>query len=170
MPLWAGRTSALLGIVLVAFSLRRAVAAISPRIGDIRLDIPITSLGVGLLGTLPPILFAVSGFVAPRVAHGIGLDGGIVLALVLITTGHAVPAALAAPLAEQSGSTLGFRRHRIAAGRSRHATVAVAHGAVDHRPVLDQHDLHLRGFRLAARDPRRHRRFEAHRGRGCCSP
>ncbi len=91
-PLWAGRTAALLGIVLVAFTLRQAVAAISPILGDIRVDIPITNIGVGLLGTLPPILLAASGFVAPRVARGLGLDGGIVLALLLMTVGHLVRA------------------------------------------------------------------------------
>ena len=88
LPLWAGRTAALLGILLVAFSLRQAVAAISPILDDIRVDIPISNLGVGLLGTLPPILFAASGFVAPFVARRIGLDRGIVLALVLMTAGH----------------------------------------------------------------------------------
>jgi CP family cyanate transporter-like MFS transporter len=92
LPLWAGRTAALLGIVLVAFTLRQAVAAISPILGDIRVDIPISNIDVGLLGTLPPILFAASGFLAPRVARGIGLDGGIVLALVLMTVGHLVRA------------------------------------------------------------------------------
>lgn len=55
-------------------------------------DIPISNIGVGLLGTLPPILLAVSGFVAPRVARGLGLDGGIVLALLLMTLGHLVRA------------------------------------------------------------------------------
>lgn len=92
LPLWAGRVAALLGIVLVAFTLRQAVAAISPILGDIRVDIPISNIGVGLLGTLPPILLAASGFIAPRVARGIGLDGGIVLALLLMTLGHLVRA------------------------------------------------------------------------------
>ncbi|RFA10799.1 MFS transporter [Subtercola boreus] len=92
LPLWAGRTAALLGIVLVAFTLRQAVAAISPILADIRVDIPISNIGVGLLGTLPPILFAASGFLAPRVARGLGLDGGLVLALVLMTAGHLVRA------------------------------------------------------------------------------
>jgi len=78
--------------MLVAFSLRQAVAAISPILGDIRVDIPISNVGVGVLGTLPPILFAASGFLAPRVARSIGLDRGIVLALVLITVGHLVRA------------------------------------------------------------------------------
>jgi CP family cyanate transporter-like MFS transporter len=63
LPLWAGRTAALLGIVLVAFTLRQAVAAMSPILGDIRVDIPISNIGVGLLGTLPPILLAASGFI-----------------------------------------------------------------------------------------------------------
>ncbi|MFG1925319.1 CynX/NimT family MFS transporter [Cryptosporangium sp. NPDC048952] len=92
LPLWAGRTAALLGIVLVAFTLRQAVAVISPILGDIRVDIPISNIGVGVLGTLPPILLAVSGFVAPRVARSLGLDGGIVLALLLMTVGHLVRA------------------------------------------------------------------------------
>ncbi|GAA2186850.1 MFS transporter [Micromonospora lupini] len=92
LPLWAGRTAALLGIVLVAFTLRQAVATISPILGDIRVDIPISNIGVGLLGTLPPILLAASGFVAPRVARGFGLDGGIMLALLLMTLGHLVRA------------------------------------------------------------------------------
>ncbi|MEU8419634.1 MFS transporter [Micromonospora sp. NPDC048835] len=92
LPLWAGRTAALLGIVLVALTLRQAVAAISPILDDIRVDIPISDIGVGLLGTLPPILLATSGFIAPRVARGLGLDGGIMLALLLMTLGHLVRA------------------------------------------------------------------------------
>lgn len=92
LPIWAGRTAALLGIVLVAFTLRQAVAALSPILDAVRGDIPISSVGVGLLGTLPPVLFAASGFAAPRVARTLGLDGGIVLALVLMTAGHLVRA------------------------------------------------------------------------------
>jgi CP family cyanate transporter-like MFS transporter len=92
LPIWAGRTTVLLGIVLVAFTLRQAVAAISPILGDIRVDIPISDIGVGLLGTLPPILFALTGFTAPRIARRVGLDGGIVLSLVLMTVGHLVRA------------------------------------------------------------------------------
>jgi len=92
MPLWAGRTAALLGILLVAFTLRQAVAAISPILADIRVDIPISNIGVGLLGTLPPVLFAASGFIAPRIARGIGLDRGILLAVGLMIVGHLVRA------------------------------------------------------------------------------
>ncbi|WP_177221590.1 hypothetical protein [Lentzea xinjiangensis] len=83
-PLWAGRVAALLGIALVALTLRQVVAAVSPILGEIRVDIPMSNIGVGLLGTLPPILLAAFGFIAPYVARGIGLDGGIVLALLLL--------------------------------------------------------------------------------------
>ncbi|MFI5841359.1 CynX/NimT family MFS transporter [Catenuloplanes sp. NPDC051500] len=93
VALWAGRTAAMLGIVLVAFTLRQTVAAMSPILGAIRVDIAISNLGAGLLGTVPPILLAASGFVAPRVARSLGLDGGIVLALLLMTLGHLVRAA-----------------------------------------------------------------------------
>ncbi|MFG1609308.1 CynX/NimT family MFS transporter [Actinoplanes sp. NPDC049265] len=92
LTLWAGRVTALLGIVLVALTLRQAVAAMSPILGNIRADIPMSDIGVGLLGTLPPILLAASGFVAPRVARSVGLGGGIVLALLLMTLGHVVRA------------------------------------------------------------------------------
>ena len=78
--------------MLVAFTLRQAVAAISPILGAVRVDIPISDLDVGLLGTLPPILFGASGFVAPRVARRLGVDGGIVLAVVLMIAGHLVRA------------------------------------------------------------------------------
>ncbi|HWO68308.1 MAG TPA: MFS transporter [Umezawaea sp.] len=92
LPLWAGRAAALLGIVLVALTLRQAVAAVSPILDDIRVDVPMSNIGIGLLGTLPPILLGASGFIAPRIARGIGLDGGIVLALLLMTLGHLVRA------------------------------------------------------------------------------
>ncbi|MCA2215706.1 hypothetical protein [Jidongwangia harbinensis] len=93
LTLWAGRVAALLGIVLVALTLRQTVAVMSPILDNIRVDVPISDIGAGLLGTLPPILLAVSGVVAPRIARGIGLHGGIVLALLLMTFGHLVRAA-----------------------------------------------------------------------------
>lgn len=108
LPLWAGRTAALLGIVLVAFTLRQAVAAVSPIIGDIRADFPVSNLDVGLLGTLPPLLFAASGFTAPSVARRLGLDGGIVLALALITIGHLVRAIAPGVAMLLVGSILAF--------------------------------------------------------------
>lgn len=92
LPVWAGRTAALLGILLVALTLRQAVAAVSPILDDIRVDIPLSSVGVGLLGALPPVLFAISGFVTPLVARRLGLERSLLLALVLMVIGHLVRA------------------------------------------------------------------------------
>ncbi len=94
--------------MLVAFSLRQAVAAISPIVGEVRADIPLSTIDVGWLGTLPPLLFAASGFLAPRVARRLGLDGGIVLALLLITAGHLVRAAAPGVAVLLVGSIVAF--------------------------------------------------------------
>ena len=86
--LWAGRVVALLGIVLLALSLRSAVSAISPIIAEINQDIELSSVGVGIIGALPPIFFALAGLVAPRIAHRLGLELSISLAVILIVIGH----------------------------------------------------------------------------------
>jgi len=86
--LWLGRSIALIGIMLVALSLRVAVAAISPIIDVINQDIPLSSVGIGVIGMLPPIIFALSGFVAPVIAHRLGLERALVLAIALMIIGH----------------------------------------------------------------------------------
>ena len=86
--LWTGRVVALLGIVLLALSLRSAVSAISPIIAEIGRDIELSSVGVGVIGALPPVFFALAGLVAPRIAHKLGLELSISLAIGLIVIGH----------------------------------------------------------------------------------
>ena len=93
LPLWAGRSLALVGILLVALSLRTAVAAISPIIAEIDDDIPLTSVGIGLIGMLPPIFFAFSGLVGPFVSRRLGLEGAIVVSVGLMILGHSLRAA-----------------------------------------------------------------------------
>jgi CP family cyanate transporter-like MFS transporter len=84
---WAGRIAALVGILLVALNLRTAVAAISPIVAEISGEVALTSVGLGLLGSLPPIAFAVCGLVAPLVARRIGLEATLVLACVAMIVG-----------------------------------------------------------------------------------
>jgi CP family cyanate transporter-like MFS transporter len=93
LPLWAGRSLALVGILLVALSLRTAVAAISPIIAEINADIPLTSVGIGLIGMLPPIFFALSGLIGPFVSRRLGLEGAIVVSVALMVLGHSLRAA-----------------------------------------------------------------------------
>lgn len=89
---WAGRVVALLGVVLLALSLRSAVSAISPIIAEIGHDIELSSLGIGVIGALPPVFFALAGLVAPRIAHRLGLELSISLAIGVIVLGHLVRA------------------------------------------------------------------------------
>ena len=90
--LWRGRVLALVGVVTVAFSLRTAVAAVSPIIEQIRGDIPITDVGIGLVGTLPPIFFALSGFLGPLVSRRLGLEGAILASIGVMIVGHVLRA------------------------------------------------------------------------------
>jgi CP family cyanate transporter-like MFS transporter len=88
--LWAGRTVALLGIVLVAANLRTAVAALSPIISQVSVDVPLSALVVGVLGMLPPVCFAAFGIVTPVLTRRFGLERMLLLALVAIVVGHLV--------------------------------------------------------------------------------
>ena len=88
LPLWAGRTAALLGILLVALNLRSAVAALSPIIDQISRDIPLDALVLGIIGAAPPVTFAVTGLVAPWLSRRLGLEGGLLLAATLMVIGH----------------------------------------------------------------------------------
>ncbi len=87
-PLWAGRALALVGIALLALNLRTAVAAVSPITGSIAEDLPLDELGIGLLGMLPPVAFAVSGVLAPIVARRLGLEVVVLASAVAMVLGH----------------------------------------------------------------------------------
>jgi MFS transporter, CP family, cyanate transporter len=86
-PLWRGRALALIGIVLVAFSLRSAVASLSPVIDHIAEDFPVSPVVVGLIGAAPPVCFAVFGLVTPLVERRFGLERVAVAALALMSLG-----------------------------------------------------------------------------------
>jgi len=86
---WRGRLLALLGIVLVAFNLRTAVAAISPVLARVGEDIALSPALVGFLGTLPPLCYAVFGILTPLVARRFGLERTLVASLLLLTGGLA---------------------------------------------------------------------------------
>lgn len=92
-PLWRGRTLALVAIVLVALNLRTAVAALSPIFDQIATDIPLGSVGIGLLGMLPPLCFAAVGPFAPALHRWFGLEPVVVGALAVMLGGHLLRAA-----------------------------------------------------------------------------
>ena len=88
-PLWAGRSLALLGIVLVAFNLRTAVASLSPVLAHVEDEIALTPALVGFLGMLPPLCYAAFGILTPVATRRIGLERSLVGALALLCAGLA---------------------------------------------------------------------------------
>ena len=86
-PLWRGRVLAVLGIVLVAFSLRSAVASLSPVVDHVARDFPMPAAVVGLIGTAPPVCFALFGLLTPLMERRLGLERVAVIALGAVTVG-----------------------------------------------------------------------------------
>lgn len=86
-PLWRGRALALVGIVFVAFSLRSAVASLSPILAEIQADIAVPAWVVGLIGTAPPLCFALFGIVTPALERRFGLERLAIVSMVVVVLG-----------------------------------------------------------------------------------
>lgn len=86
-PLWRGRILAMLGILIVAFNLRSAVAALSPIFDEIRVDFPLSSVAVGVIAMLPPVSFAVFGIISPAFTRRISLELLIMISMGAIVIG-----------------------------------------------------------------------------------
>lgn len=91
--LWAGRSLALIGVLLVALSLRTPVAALSPILDRIGSEMPLGAVVLAFIAAAPPLAFAASGFVAPAAARRLGLEQALLVALVAMSLGHLVRAA-----------------------------------------------------------------------------
>lgn len=87
LPLWQGRTLALVGIVLFAFSLRSAVASLSPLFDHIAEDFAVPPSVIGLIGTAPPVCFAIFGLITPALERRFGLERLAVAAMIVVTLG-----------------------------------------------------------------------------------
>ncbi|MFB8388148.1 CynX/NimT family MFS transporter [Microbacterium sp. NPDC055910] len=85
--LWRGRAIALIGIVLFAFSLRTAVASLSPLLAKIGEDFTVPAAVVGLIGTAPPVCYAVFGIVTPLFERRYGLERTGLAAMVVVAVG-----------------------------------------------------------------------------------
>ncbi len=100
-PGWRGRAVAVAGIVLVALNLRVVVAAVSPILDAVRVDVALTDAQAGLLGSLPVLAFALSGSLAPLVARRFGMEPTIAAAMALSAVGEVLRSST-------SGSTTAF--------------------------------------------------------------
>ncbi|KIC69293.1 transporter YycB [Pseudarthrobacter phenanthrenivorans] len=80
-----GRLAPLVGILLVAFSARQAVSAVSPLLGPISEDLPLDAVTTGILGMLPTAGFAAMGFLALPLIRRMQPEY-LLLASILMTT------------------------------------------------------------------------------------
>jgi hypothetical protein len=74
--------------VLVAFSLRPAVAALSPILAEVQADFAVPTWVVGLIGTAPPVCFAVFGIVTPTLERRFGLERLAAASMLVVTAAH----------------------------------------------------------------------------------
>ncbi|WP_372697373.1 CynX/NimT family MFS transporter [Arthrobacter sp. JSM 101049] len=86
---WKGRIAALVGIMLMALSVRAAVVSVPPLLDLIGPELGFTSFTTGLLAMLAPVIFAVSGLFTPRLIAALGLERTLVLAVLVAIVGQA---------------------------------------------------------------------------------
>ncbi|MFI6816576.1 CynX/NimT family MFS transporter [Nonomuraea sp. NPDC050328] len=81
-----------LGIVLAALNLRTAVTSVGPLLDQLSAGLGMTSVGTGLLTTLPVLAFATVGAVTPAMARKVGEHRLLLVALGLLGVGLATRA------------------------------------------------------------------------------
>ncbi|MBK5239576.1 MAG: hypothetical protein JJE28_10790, partial [Actinomycetales bacterium] len=86
--IWAGRALAFLGIIVVAASIRTAVASVSPILSLIEHDVDFTPIAVGILGMLSPVAFSFFGLTAPWFARRVGLEWALMVGVFFIGVGQ----------------------------------------------------------------------------------
>ncbi|KAA0976268.1 MFS transporter [Paeniglutamicibacter gangotriensis] len=84
----AGRIGALLGIFLMALSLRAAVVSVPPLLGSIGPELGFNSFSTGLLAMLAPVVFAAFGLLTPRLIRWWGLEKVLITAVLLAVAGQ----------------------------------------------------------------------------------
>ena len=69
-------------IVLLALTLRIAVASLSPLLTRIGEEFPLPAVVVGLIGMAPPVAFALAGMVTPAIERRLGLERSVLVAAI----------------------------------------------------------------------------------------
>lgn len=87
-----GRALVFAAIIVSALTLRAAVTSISPLFGRIGDELHFGSTVVGLVGMLPPAMFAVFGLLTPLIVRRIGLERAALVAMLATTVGMATRA------------------------------------------------------------------------------
>jgi len=85
---WRGRIGALLGILIMALSLRAAVSVVPPLLGSVSPELGFDAATIGLLAMLPPLIFAAGGLGTPILIRRLGLEKVLTLAVLLAVAGQ----------------------------------------------------------------------------------
>lgn len=78
------------GIVLIAFNLRPAITTVGPLVSLICIDIPLSSGALGLITTLPLLVFAFFSLGAPLLARQVGNERALFMGLFILAIGIGV--------------------------------------------------------------------------------
>lgn len=89
---WGFSLLGLIAIALLALNLRTPVSSFSPIISFVEESFPLPGLALGVIGMLPPLCFAASGFIARPLSRKFSLESIIVVSLVVAAAGFVVRA------------------------------------------------------------------------------
>jgi CP family cyanate transporter-like MFS transporter len=78
---------AFVGIILVALNTRAGITSLSPIYNQIAESFPISAIAQGIIGMLPPVIFALVGWVTPRLISRRGLEKTAIIAMLWIFGG-----------------------------------------------------------------------------------
>ncbi|PTX61793.1 CP family cyanate transporter-like MFS transporter [Melghirimyces profundicolus] len=84
-----GTTAGILvsGVVFVAFNLRPALTSVGPLAGSIRGELGLPNLAIGMLTTLPLIVFGLLSPLAPKIGRRFGNERTILIGLIVLIAG-----------------------------------------------------------------------------------
>src|SRR5699024_8803197 len=76
-----------LGVVFVAFNLRPALTSVGPLTSSIRGDLGLSNVAIGLLTTLPLLVFGLLALLAPKMGYRYGNERVIFAGLLVLLLG-----------------------------------------------------------------------------------
>jgi MFS transporter, CP family, cyanate transporter len=85
---WRGRIGALLGILIMALSLRPAVSVVPPLLGTVGPELGFDAATIGALAMLPPLVFAAAGLATPALIRRLGAERVLTAAVLLAVAGQ----------------------------------------------------------------------------------
>ncbi|WP_262106462.1 CynX/NimT family MFS transporter [Arthrobacter sp. Marseille-P9274] len=91
---WRGRIGALLGILIMALSLRAAVSVVPPLLGTMGPELGFDAATTGALAMLPPLVFAAAGLATPALIRWQGAERVLAAAVLLAVAGQLSRAAV----------------------------------------------------------------------------